>query len=76
MADDAARALTNEGRSAVADYFSVTAGNDNQAKKVECTGANLVVSFGFVDRVLQPLLVKPFPPVAVLEPLRSMPSIR
>lgn len=34
VADDAARALTNEGRSAVADYFSVVAGNDNQAKKV------------------------------------------
>ncbi|CAM9768940.1 unnamed protein product [Pylaiella littoralis] len=34
VADDAARALTNEGRGAVADYFSVVAGNDNQAKKV------------------------------------------
>lgn len=34
VADDAARALTNEGRSAVADYFGVVAGNDNQAKKV------------------------------------------
>lgn len=33
VADDAARALTNEGRGAVADYFSVVAGNDNQAKK-------------------------------------------
>lgn len=33
VADDAARALTNEGRSAVADYFSVVAGNDKQAKK-------------------------------------------
>lgn len=35
VADDAARALTNEGRGAVADYFSVVAGNDNQAKKVK-----------------------------------------
>ena len=34
VADDAARALTNEGRGAVADYFSVVAGNDNQTKKV------------------------------------------
>lgn len=34
VADDVARALTNEGRSAVADYFSVVAGNDNQSKKV------------------------------------------
>lgn len=33
VADDAARALTNEGRGAVADYFSVVAGNDNQSKK-------------------------------------------
>lgn len=34
VADDAARALTNEGRGAVADYFGVVAGNDNQSKKV------------------------------------------
>eukprot|EP00903_Cladosiphon_okamuranus_P005723 g5681.t1 len=34
VADDSARALTNEGRGAVADYFGVVAGNDNQAKKV------------------------------------------
>lgn len=33
VADDAARALTNEGRGAVADYFSVVAGNDNQSNK-------------------------------------------
>lgn len=33
VGDDSARALANEGRSAIADYFSVVSGNDNQAKK-------------------------------------------
>ncbi|CAM9303908.1 unnamed protein product [Discosporangium mesarthrocarpum] len=34
VSDDVARALTNEGRAAVADYFTVVAGNDNQSSKV------------------------------------------
>lgn len=45
VADDSARALTNEGRGAVADYFGVVAGNDNQAKKV--TGG------GYSDQILR-----------------------
>lgn len=38
VADDCARALTNEGRSAVADYFGLVSGNDNQAKKASVEG--------------------------------------
>eukprot|EP00904_Undaria_pinnatifida_P010684 jgi/Undpi1/6746/HiC_scaffold_20.g09225.m1 len=71
VADDAARALTNEGRGAVADYFSVVAGNDNQSNKASAEFDNHMRKTTLVDvsmpihpslrrayKLLEPLFLK------------------
>jgi DNA primase small subunit len=57
VCDPEARALTNEGRSAVADYLSVEVGNESNGRKVELKGSVLHPRLQKAYDTLEPMFI-------------------